>query len=238
MTSAHVITYGIDKKADITAKNITTKSDGTSFTIVTREKSIEITMKLIGKFSIYNVLASVAASLASNVPLETAKVAVEGLNGVPGRFELVTVGQDFSVIVDYAHTPDSLENVLTTIQQFATGRIFVVVGCGGDRDRKKRPIMASIAEKYADLAIFTSDNPRSEDPLQIIRDMEDGVEGQSYKTIIDRKAAIEYAIETANTNDVILIAGKGHETYQQIGAETFEFDDRKVAAKALKERVK
>lgn len=193
-------------------------------------------MKLIGKFSVYNVLASIGACLVSGIPLKQMIKSIEEVEGVPGRFELVNAGQDFAVIVDYAHTPDSLENVLKTVKQFAERNIYVVVGCGGDRDRTKRPLMAKIACKYATHPIFTSDNPRSEDPLQIIRDMEEGVKGKQYKSIVDRKEAITYAINNAQKGDVILIAGKGHETYQQIGSEVFDFDDRVVAKEAIEKR--
>ncbi|QOR68467.1 UDP-N-acetylmuramoyl-L-alanyl-D-glutamate--2,6-diaminopimelate ligase [Cytobacillus suaedae] len=234
-TAATVITYGIDNNSDIMAKDISMTSSGTIFTLVTPFGSKTVNTKLVGKFSIYNILASVATCLYSGIPIETIIKSIEGLEGIPGRFELVHEGQGFTVIVDYAHTPDSLENVLTTVKQFAKGKVTVVVGCGGDRDRTKRPLMASIATKYADCSIFTSDNPRSEDPQQILIEMEVGAEG-NYKTIIDREEAIKFAVNQAQNNDVIVIAGKGHETYQIIGANTLDFDDRLVAAKAIKER--
>jgi UDP-N-acetylmuramoyl-L-alanyl-D-glutamate--2,6-diaminopimelate ligase len=161
---------------------------------------------------------------------------IESVQGVDGRFELVNAGQDFTVIVDYAHTPDSLENVLKTIQSFADKKIFVIVGCGGDRDKTKRPLMAEIACQYATNPIFTSDNPRSEDPLTILKDMEEGVLGKSYITIPDRKEAILTAINQASAGDVILIAGKGHETYQIIGSNVYDFDDRMVAREAIEGR--
>lgn len=236
MTSAHILTYGIDNHADLQATNIVITASGTSFDLVSPFGSKTVNIQLIGKFSIYNVLASIGAALVSGIPLDEAISSVEKVKGVSGRFEVVDAGQDFSVIVDYSHTPDSLENVLKTIQQFAQKRIFVVVGCGGDRDRLKRPLMAKIACEYATDAIFTSDNPRSEDPAQIIKDMEEGVAGESYTSILDRKEAITHAIGQAGEGDVILIAGKGHETYQQIGDKTFDFDDRVVAREAIKER--
>jgi UDP-N-acetylmuramoyl-L-alanyl-D-glutamate--2,6-diaminopimelate ligase len=237
MTAAHIITYGIDHDSDIIAKNIVMTSNGTSFDLVTPTEKVKMNIQLIGRFSVYNVLAAVAASLASGVPLDVIVDALEKTKGVPGRFEVVNVGQKFTVIVDYAHTPDSLENVLKTIQQFAKGKIYTVVGCGGDRDRTKRPIMANIAVTYSDKAIFTSDNPRTEDPMQILKDMEADLEKTNYCSIVDRKKAIEYAVSLAKEEDVILIAGKGHETYQIIGKDIFEFDDRKVAAEAIKERM-
>ncbi len=235
-TSAHVITYGIDNSANLHAKNIQMTASGTEFDLESPFGVKKVSMKLVGKFSVYNVLASIGAALASGIPLESAISSIESVIGVSGRFELVQAGQDFSVIVDYSHTPDSLENAISTIQQFAKGNIIVVVGCGGDRDKTKRPLMAQIACKYSDRAIFTSDNPRSEDPIQILNDMEAGVKGQTYDVIVDRKEAIYHAVQQANTNDVILIAGKGHETYQLIGDKSYDFDDREVAKEAIKGR--
>lgn len=238
MTAAHVLTYGIDSECDVMAKNIAMSPSGTSFDLVTPHGREKVNMKLIGKFSIYNALAAAAASLASNVPLSIIAATLGEIEGVRGRFEVVDGGQDFSVIVDYAHTPDSLENVLSTVKQFVLGKTFVVVGCGGDRDRTKRKIMAQIAVKYADEPIFTSDNPRSEDPVAILNEMEDGVRGEYYHSIENREKAICFAVANAKPGDVILIAGKGHETYQQIGTQIFDFDDREVALKAIKEQIK
>lgn len=234
-TSAHVVTYGIDQRADFKAENIVMGRNGTSFTLHSPEGKNDISLKLMGKFSVYNTLAAITAAYVSQVPLETIIHTVEGVQGVPGRFEGVDEGQGFSVIVDYAHTPDSLENVLKTIREFAEKRIFAVVGCGGDRDRTKRPLMAEAACKFATDPIFTSDNPRTEDPLAILKDMEKGVEGKNYKVIPDRKNAIAEAIKSASEGDVVLIAGKGHETYQIIGDQVFDFDDRIVASNAIKE---
>jgi UDP-N-acetylmuramoyl-L-alanyl-D-glutamate--2,6-diaminopimelate ligase len=235
-TAAHVITYGIDNKADIQAKNIQMTSSGTHFNLFVETEKFPIQMQLIGRFSVYNVLASIAASLVSGVEINEIIKSIESVEGVSGRFELVNAGQDFTVIVDYAHTPDSLENVLKTVQHFAKKRIFVIVGCGGDRDRTKRPLMAQIACQLATDPILTSDNPRSEDPLAILKEMESGVEGEKYKIIPDRKEAIHTAIQQATTGDVILIAGKGHETYQIIGNVVHDFDDRLVAREAIEGR--
>jgi UDP-N-acetylmuramoyl-L-alanyl-D-glutamate--2,6-diaminopimelate ligase len=235
-TQAAVVTYGIDTKSDIMATDIEMTSAGTSFTLVTPLDQVKITMKLIGKFNVYNVLAATAACLVSDVPLSTIVRVIQTMPGVSGRFEVVDAGQDFAVIVDYSHTPDSLENALQTIKQFAKGKIYCIVGCGGDRDRTKRPLMAQIAVQYADSAIFTSDNPRSENPETILKDMTDGVKEGNFTVITDRKQAIEHAIAEASSDDVILIAGKGHETYQIIGTEVFEFDDRLVAKAAIEKR--
>jgi UDP-N-acetylmuramoyl-L-alanyl-D-glutamate--2,6-diaminopimelate ligase len=234
-TTAHVVTYGIDSQADFAAENIRMTASGTAFTLLTPEGKREANMKLMGKFSVYNALAAIAAAYVSNVPLDSAAATIERMKGVPGRFEAVNGGQDFSVIVDYAHTPDSLENVLKTIRQFAQKRIYTIIGCGGDRDRTKRPLMAKVACTYSTDPIFTSDNPRTEDPLQILADMEKGVQGHPYRVIPDRKAAIETAITEAKEGDVVLIAGKGHETYQIIGDKVIDFDDRLVALKAIEE---
>ncbi|MDH5161096.1 UDP-N-acetylmuramoyl-L-alanyl-D-glutamate--2,6-diaminopimelate ligase [Heyndrickxia oleronia] len=235
-TAAHIITYGIDNEADFFATNIQMNATGTTFTLHSPEGKHQVNLQLIGKFSVYNVLAAIATGYISNIALDQIIHTIENIKGVAGRFELVNGGQEFPIIVDYSHTPDSLENVLKTIQHFAEKRIFVVVGCGGDRDKTKRPIMAQIACQYGTDPIFTSDNPRSEDPLDILSDMESGVKGQKYITIPDRKEAIYYAVKNAKKGDVVLIAGKGHETYQEIGGQILDFDDRVVALEAVKER--
>ncbi len=232
-TSAHVLTYGIDKEANLRATHIQITAQGTVFELVSPFGIHQVKMNLIGKFSVYNALASIAAALCSGVSIENAIASIAGIKGVAGRFELVDQGQDFTVIVDYAHTPDSLENVLKTIKEFAQNKISVVVGCGGDRDRTKRPIMAKVACEYSERPIFTSDNPRSEDPEKILKDMEAGVAGKRYEVFSDRKEAIYHAIETAESGDVILVAGKGHETYQLVGDNVFDFDDREIAKEAI-----
>ncbi|MEW9108796.1 MAG: UDP-N-acetylmuramoyl-L-alanyl-D-glutamate--2,6-diaminopimelate ligase [Cytobacillus gottheilii] len=235
-TSAHILTYGIDRGADFKAHSISIKAGGTSFTLESPLGNYNVNMKLIGKFSVYNVLAAISTAVAAGIPIRSILASIEEVEGVSGRFEIVDAGQDFSVIVDYSHTPDSLENALQTIREFADKRIFTVVGCGGDRDRTKRPIMAQISCSYSSDPIFTSDNPRSEDPHAILADMEAGATGENYKIIPDRRDAIQYAVRQASAGDVILIAGKGHETYQQIGDKTFDFDDRIEAKKAIEER--
>ncbi|GMG75774.1 MULTISPECIES: UDP-N-acetylmuramoyl-L-alanyl-D-glutamate--2,6-diaminopimelate ligase [Priestia] len=235
-TAATVITYGIDRESDIRATNIQITNSGTTFDLTTPTETVSVEMKLIGKFSVYNVLAATAACLVSGLPLSVIVEEIKVLEGVSGRFEVVDAQQDFTVIVDYAHTPDSLENVLKTVKEFAKRNIYVIVGCGGDRDRTKRPIMARIAAEYSTQAILTSDNPRSEDPLAILKDMEEGLDTDNYVTIADRAEAIRYAVETAHADDVIVIAGKGHETYQIIGKKVFDFDDREVARKMIEER--
>ncbi|MEH6905071.1 UDP-N-acetylmuramoyl-L-alanyl-D-glutamate--2,6-diaminopimelate ligase [Neobacillus drentensis] len=235
-TAAHIVTYGIDMRADIQAKDIQMTSSGTRFNLIIETEIYPVQMQLIGKFSVYNVLASIAASLVSGIEINQIIKSIESVEGVSGRFELVNAGQDFTVIVDYAHTPDSLENILKTIQHIAKKKVFVIVGCGGDRDRTKRPLMAQIACQWATDPILTSDNPRSEDPLAILKEMEAGVKGEKYKIIPDRKEAINTAIQQASKDDVVLIAGKGHETYQIIGNIVHDFDDRLVAREAIEGR--
>jgi len=236
-TAAHVISYGIHGNADIRATNIEVNGNGSSFDLVTPSGTISIQTKLIGLFNIYNLLAAASVGWIMKLSLKEIREAFSTLEGVPGRFELVDEKQPFPVIVDYAHTPDGLENVLNTVRELANRRVFVVIGCGGDRDKSKRPKMAEIACRLATDAIFTSDNPRSEDPEQIIEDMLKGIKGNNYKVILDRKEAIKYAIMEANDGDVVLIAGKGHETYQIIGDQVLPFDDRKIAADVIKERL-
>ncbi len=235
-TAAHLITYGIEKSSDIMAKSIQMKNKGTSFTLSIYEESFNVEINLIGLFSVYNVLAAVCASLAAGVEIPVILKTINKLAGVRGRFELVDAGQSFTVVVDYAHTPDSLKNAITTLKQFSNGKVYVVVGCGGDRDKTKRPIMAKIATEFADIAVFTSDNPRSEDPKQILKDMEAGVHEMNYRIIEDREEAIHYVLHIAKKNDVVLIAGKGHETYQVIGKSVHEFDDREVVRRIISKK--
>ena len=235
-TAAHVITYGLSSAADFYAKNIKLKATESSFTLVTPFGEKEMVLHLAGQFNVYNALAAIATGFAAGISIEDSINSLQSAKGVRGRFETVSEGQDFSVIVDYAHTPDGLKNVLETIQSITTGKIIVVVGCGGDRDKTKRPIMSEIACEYGDYAIFTSDNPRTEDPMSILKDMELGAVGKGYTLIQDRKEAIREAINIAGEEDVVLIAGKGHETYQIIGHNVFDFDDREIARQIIKEK--
>jgi UDP-N-acetylmuramoyl-L-alanyl-D-glutamate--2,6-diaminopimelate ligase len=237
-TAQHVISYGYKKNAQIMAENIKIEASGTSFQMKTPIGQIDIKSNLIGNFNVYNMLAASGAAITSNIPLSVIKEALESVKGVSGRFESVNEGQAFSVIVDYAHTPDSLENVLQTAQEFASNKVYVIVGCGGDRDRTKRPLMAEVALRFADYAIFTSDNPRTEDPQEILDDMTADINTtvKSYQVIQDRKKAIHHAVQIAEKGDIILIAGKGHETYQQIGHTKYDFDDREVARQAILEK--
>lgn len=233
MTSAQVITYGLNEQAQVRAADISIRADGTSFTLITPLGSTAINTSLIGKFNVYNLLAAICAVIPEGLTLEQIKAAIEGIEGVAGRFETVQQGQPFAVVVDYAHTPDSLENVLATAKQLEPNKLICVVGCGGDRDRTKRPLMANIAVELADYVYFTSDNPRTEDPLAILEDMTRDLSVQHFTTIVDRKQAIEAAIANAQQGDIIVIAGKGHENYQIIGTVKSHFDDREVARDKL-----
>ncbi|GGE22572.1 UDP-N-acetylmuramoyl-L-alanyl-D-glutamate--2,6-diaminopimelate ligase [Marinithermofilum abyssi] len=239
ITSAQVITYGIDRPADVRAENIRYTSNGTHFTLHTFKGSVEMSLKMMGKFSVYNALAATAVALGEGISLEDIARALANMQGVAGRLERVDEGQPFTVLVDYAHTPDGLENVLSTITEFAEGRIFCVVGCGGDRDRTKRPIMAKIAAQYSDVTVITSDNPRTEEPQQIVDDMLEGLCGvpaEKYTVILNRAEAIHHAVKSAKPGDVVLIAGKGHETYQEVNGVRHDFDDRQVAREAIQQR--
>lgn len=235
-TTQHIVTYGLANHAIIQATNINLQPTETSFKLKTPKGSTMITSQLIGKFNVYNMLAAISAAYVYDIPLETIKYALESISGINGRFERVDSGQDYTVIVDYAHTPDSLENVLQTIKQFAQRKIYVVVGTGGDRDRTKRPLMADVAVQYADYTFFTSDNPRTEEPKAIIADMVNHLIDDNFTVIVDRREAINQAIQQAATNDIILIAGKGHETGQEIKGKIYPFDDRAVAKEAIKHK--
>lgn len=237
-----VYTYGLDPRAMVRAEEIAVTAEGTRFRLVTPQGEIFLALKLAGRFNVYNALAAAAAALVEGVDLLTIQRALEAQEGVSGRLQAVRAGQPFGVFVDYAHSPDSLENVLRTAQGFTRGRLIAVFGCGGDRDRTKRPIMGRIAGGIADYTIITSDNPRSEDPLSIVQQIEEGVKaalgpGRGYEIVLDRLAAIRRAVELAQPDDVIVIAGKGHETYQIFKDRTIDFDDRAVARSLIEARV-
>ncbi|MGG4045461.1 MULTISPECIES: UDP-N-acetylmuramoyl-L-alanyl-D-glutamate--2,6-diaminopimelate ligase [Paenibacillus] len=239
ITAAEVITYGVENSADVRATSVKVTAQGTSFHVDTFRGSAVIQLRMVGKFNVYNALAAITAGLLEGIELENIKRSLESVPGVDGRVESVDAGQPFAVIVDYAHTPDGLENVLKTVNEFAEGRVITVFGCGGDRDRTKRPIMGKIAAKYSDFIFVTSDNPRTEDPELILKDIEQGLKDDSvpqerYEMIVDRRTAIQKAIEMASPQDVVLIAGKGHETYQTIGTTNYDFDDREVAKEAIR----
>ena len=234
-----VVTFSQRSPADLTAENIDVSLiKGTRFLLRTRIGDREITSPLVGRPHVYNMLSAAATALELNYSLDAIVGGLEKCVGAPGRFERVPHGGDFAVVVDYAHTDDALLNTLKTARELTEGRIITVFGCGGDRDKTKRKPMGEIAGKYSDFVIITSDNPRTEDPLKIIREAEVGVKetGTEYLAISDRRDAIYQAIARAQTGDVVIIAGKGHENYQIIGSEKFHFDDREVAKEALAKR--
>ncbi len=230
-------TFGIDKEADFMGSNIHISHEGVAFDLLMKDESYPVFMPIPGKFSVYNALGAIATTYLLGVAIEDIIAALANVPGVPGRIQSVPTTKDFSVIVDYAHTPDGLENVLKTVKEFVTSKIITVFGCGGDRDKTKRPIMAEIASKYSDHTIITSDNPRSEDPDEIIKDVEVGIKdtGKQYQTLVDREMAIKTAIGMARKGDVIVIAGKGHEDYQILKDRIIHFDDVEVADKYLQE---
>ena len=209
-----------------------TTREGLSF----RVGDLEVRSALHGLFNVENCLATLATARELGIADETTVRGIGEVRGVPGRVEAVEAGQEFLVMVDYAHTPDSLENVLRTTRPLASGRLIVVFGCGGDRDRAKRRLMGRVAAALADLAVITSDNPRSEDPLAIVAEIEAGAVGSdgAYVVEVDRRAAIRLAVREAHAGDVIVIAGKGHETYQELADRTIAFDDREVSAEEIR----
>lgn len=234
-TKARKQTYGLKKMADFKGKIITNSIEGLELEIAERN----VWFKLIGDFNAYNLLAVYGAAMLLGEDMELVLMKLSALTGASGRFELVLPGSRFTAIVDYAHTPDALKNVLETIEHFRTGteQVISVVGCGGDRDRTKRPLMAAIACKYSSKVIFTSDNPRSEDPMEIIREMQKGVgptEARKTLVMVDREEAIKTACMMAKEKDIILVAGKGHENYQEIKGVKHPFDDKEVLTRMIK----
>ncbi|MFW5979820.1 MAG: UDP-N-acetylmuramoyl-L-alanyl-D-glutamate--2,6-diaminopimelate ligase [Halanaerobiales bacterium] len=235
-SAGHIYTYSHNNKnSDLIASDIKINTKSVSYK--TNIFPGKITVNLSGSFNVYNSLAAIAVAEVMSISFEYIKYGLQNIKGVPGRFELIEEGQPFNIIVDYAHTPDGMENVLKTIQDFNYRKIIIVFGCGGDRDRGKRAEMGKIAVKYGDHCILTSDNPRSEKPIAIIRDIEDGIKelnkNANYTILANRRKAIYKAIKEAKIGDVIIIFGKGHESYQVFADKTIHFDDREVAKEAL-----
>ncbi|HEY5403719.1 MAG TPA: UDP-N-acetylmuramoyl-L-alanyl-D-glutamate--2,6-diaminopimelate ligase [Pyrinomonadaceae bacterium] len=233
-----VVRYAVNADADITARNAEFSLSGMTFQLNTPQGQREFHSPLVGPPHIYNTLATVGSGLALGYSLDVITGALEKCTGAPGRFERVIHSGDFAVVVDYAHSDDALLNVLKTARNVVQGKIITVFGCGGDRDRSKRAPMGEAAGSLSDVVILTSDNPRTEDPEQILCDAEEGIQktGKPYRKIADRTEAINAAIAEAKGGDLVLIAGKGHEDYQIIGRETFHFDDKEVARAALAQR--
>jgi UDP-N-acetylmuramoyl-L-alanyl-D-glutamate--2,6-diaminopimelate ligase len=245
-TRTAVYTYGLTSRnrADITANEIQSDWNGIRFTAVTPVGDFPVRSALIGKYNLYNLLAAIGAALSRGIPVRAIQDGIAQLRRVPGRVDPVGAGQDFTVLVDFAHTEHALRSLLNAMIELKSGRLITVFGCGGDRDRGKRPAMGRVAAMLSDLVILTSDNPRSEDPIAILKEIESGIRtvrpgwkrGQHYYSIQDRREAIEKAVELAETGDLLVIAGKGHEAYQLVGKERIPFDDRQVAKEAIESR--
>lgn len=229
-----VKTYGIDNVCDLLAKDITITNVGVDFKAKIGQRNERIKVDIPGRFSVYNSLAAISVALYYGCSTETIKTALENIK-VPGRSELVPNNKELSIMIDYAHSPESLQNILQAVKTYTKGRVILVFGCGGDRDKTKRPIMGEIAGRIADYSIVTSDNPRTEDPESIIKDIEKGISKTKgkYEIIVDRKEAIEKAIKMANKKDIIILAGKGHEPYQEINKVKYPFDERAIVKEIL-----
>jgi UDP-N-acetylmuramoyl-L-alanyl-D-glutamate--2,6-diaminopimelate ligase len=238
------VTYAIHKAASVMPGPLSFSLHGLDFDVRTPRGTLHVRSKLVGRPNVYNILAAVATATAMDLPAEAIERGLQSLDGVPGRFQVVSGANDeITVIVDYAHTDDALRNLLETARPLARGRLVTVFGCGGDRDRTKRPLMGAVAGRLSDVIVVTSDNPRSEDPERIIDEVRRGItpdtrrdSAQRVLTIVDRRAAIARAVELAGAGDLVLIAGKGHEKYQVIGDRTLPFDDVAVARDALAKR--
>ena len=232
-----VVTYSTGNDSTYSAKGINYHPTGVDYEFVSDTAIEHIKVNTGGRFTVYNSLCAVSCAVEIGIPLSVASSALAELHGVKGRAEVVPTGKEFTVIIDYAHTPDGLKNILSTFRECKKNRLIVVFGCGGDRDKTKRPIMGNIAVHFADFAVVTSDNPRTEEPGAIIKDILEGMKGCAtpYKVIENRIEAIKYAISIAQPDDIVVLAGKGHETYQILKTGTIHLDEREVVAEALKE---
>ncbi|MCU1342727.1 MAG: UDP-N-acetylmuramoylalanyl-D-glutamate--2,6-diaminopimelate ligase [Candidatus Acidoferrum typicum] len=237
--AARTLTYGLEPGADITTRKPALSFSGLEFTVETPVGKIEIRSPLVGRINVYNILAAIGAGVALDLSRDVIANGIAQLSSVPGRFERIDAGQPFLVIVDYAHTDDALRNLLATAKELNPGgRIITLFGCGGDRDRIKRPLMGEAAGRLSDVVVLTSDNPRSEDPLLIINDVIVGLQRTGTKFLVepDRERAIEIALDQARSGDIVLLAGKGHETTQVLRDRTIDFDDRQMARQMLRHR--
>lgn len=229
-----MLTYGIENECDMRATNVELSEKGVSFDLTFENKNYQVELSIPGEFSVYNALTALSCLVSAGISMNDAVNGLKTARGVKGRVEVIETGRGFSVIIDYAHTPDGLYNVIKTIRGFCKGRIITLFGCGGDRDSDKRPKMGKIAATLSDYCVVTSDNPRSEDPekiiMQIVEGMKDGCE---YSVVVNRFSAIECALDMANQGDVVLLAGKGHETYQILADRTIDFDEREIVNKLL-----
>ena len=231
-----IYTYSTEKnEADLCAKSIRLKHDGVDFCALTMNDLERIELGIPGMFSVYNALAAIGTCINLGIDIKNIAHALRDTSGVKGRAEIVPTGRDYTVMIDYAHTPDALENIINTVRGYATGRVVTLFGCGGDRDKTKRPIMGKIASDLSDFVIVTSDNPRTEEPKAIINDILAGMKDAKapYTVIENRQEAICWAMDNAEKGDIIILAGKGHETYQIFGKNKVHFDEREVVAKHL-----
>jgi UDP-N-acetylmuramoyl-L-alanyl-D-glutamate--2,6-diaminopimelate ligase len=236
MTSAEVVTYGIESESDVTARDIEMDVSGTRFTVVGSGLKMKCVTRLIGRHNVYNLLAAIAWALKEKIPQEAIQSAIGQFESVPGRLQRIEGAGGVSVFVDYAHTEDALKNVLQSFSQLPHRRIITVFGCGGERDKTKRPKMGAVVTKLSDHAIITNDNPRSEDPERIIADIREGIKKNNYQVIQDRYEAIKSALTMAQEGDIVLIAGKGHEDYQIFKDKTIHFDDGETVRSCLKSK--
>ena len=237
--AARTLTYGLEPGADITTRKPALSFSGLEFTAETPIGKIEVRSPLVGRINVYNILGAIGAGVALGLPVDVIATGIAQLSSVPGRFERINADQPFLVIVDYAHTDDALRNLLSTAKELnPDGRIITLFGCGGDRDRAKRPLMGEAAGRLSDIVVLTSDNPRSEDPLLIINDAIVGLQRTNTKFLVepDRERAIEIALDQARPGDIVLLAGKGHETTQVLRDRTIDFDDRQMARQMLRHR--
>ena len=230
-----IIGYGIDNSGNVLAKDITITNSYVDFKVKITDRNERIKVDIPGRFTVYNALCAICISKQLGIDAETIKTALEKVK-VPGRSEMVENKLNIPIMIDYAHSPESLENILHAVKSYTRGRVISVFGCGGDRDTRKRPIMGEISGKIADYTIITSDNPRTEDPQLIVNQIEEGIKKTKgkYEVIVDRKEAIKKAIEMANKTDIIVLAGKGHETYQEINGKKYDFDERTIIREIIK----
>ena len=229
-----MFTFSAKQAADLTAEDIHYHAEGVDFSLSFQGETRQAQLGIPGAFSVYNALAALSCGILLGMTPAQAVAALKNCHGVKGRAELVPTGRDYSVLIDYAHTPDAIENILSAVRSFAKGRVLILFGCGGDRDKTKRPIMGRIAEEKADFVIVTSDNPRTEEPGAIIQDILTGMQRPEKRiTIEDRREAIHWALDNARKDDIIILAGKGHETYQIVGKEKHHMDEREIVAQYL-----